>query len=386
MNQSNGSLGTEQARRDAKADTGRRPTVLVVDDDEAMLESCPQVLEKAGFEVTAVADGHDALELMRQKAVDVVILDLKMPGLSGQQVLERIKQTDPEAVVVVITGYPELSSAVEVMKAGAYDFLPKPFGAEELRIITRRAYEKRKLALAVAAGEREKQRMRDNFVAMVSHQLKSPAASLKECLDAALAACGGQLPPRARELLSRAAGKAQLLLNLMDDWLTLARVESGGLAEEKKPVNLRALAERAVAAVSGAPEHNKVAVRIECQEPELTVCADEDALSELLCNLLDNAMRYTPDGGQVRVRLRQEADHAVLTVEDTGPGIAPQEQQVIFEPFYRGHSGKGKHGTGLGLAIVKQIALAHGGRVSVESTPGHGTAFTVHLPMKEEGS
>ena len=362
---------------------GGCPQILVVDDDEAMLDACPQVLEREGFRVIAASNGADALDLMRHQRPDVIIVDLKMPGMSGEEFLREARQVDPEAVAVVITGYPSLSSAVEVMKAGAYDFLPKPFEAEELRIITKRAVEKRRLAQAVAAVEREKRRMHDNFVAMVTHQLKSPAACVKECLDAALRSFAPQMPEPCRQLVERAAVRSQLLLKLMDDWLTLARVESGAVRARAAPVEMCAVIQQAIAAAQEGPDHHQVAVQFEPQAPSAWVCGDEQTLRELFVNLIDNALRYTPDGGRALVRLSVERETVTVCVADTGPGIPPGEVELVFEPFFRGESARGTHGTGLGLAIVKEIAEAHGGRVLVQSEPGHGATFTVLLPAGE---
>jgi DNA-binding NtrC family response regulator len=161
--------------------------ILVADDEKAMRDSCALVLEREGFEVVTADEGKAALETLGHRLPDVIIVDLKMPGMSGEEFLTLAKEIDPNLVAIAITGYATLGSAVEAMKAGAYDFLPKPFRAEELRLIVRRALEKRRLSLIAAEAEREKRCMRDHFVAVVSHQLKSPAASLKECLDAVLA-------------------------------------------------------------------------------------------------------------------------------------------------------------------------------------------------------
>jgi len=359
-----------------------RPVALLVDDDEAMLDTCPVVLEREGFDVVSFSRGEAALEGMRSRAPDVLIVDLKMPGMSGEEFLRKAMALDPEAVAIVVTGYPELSSAVEVMKAGAYDFLPKPFGADELRIISKRALEKRKLALAVATGERERKHMQDNFVAMVAHQLKSPAACVKECLDTVLESFAGEMPAGCKELIERAALRSGVLLNLMDDWLTLARAESGGL-NISVPVNLCDVVNEAVQAAQEAPAHNDVTVKFVPETPSLMISGDAKSLRELFVNLIDNAMRYTPDGGRASVRVAAEGKGAVVSVQDTGPGIPREEMELIFEPFFRSGSAKKKPGTGLGLAIVKQIAEAHGGRVCVESEPGHGTTIEVHLSAGE---
>ncbi len=358
------------------------PIVLILDDEEAMRDSCAQVLKRDGIEVLTAPDGQTAMAIVAERPPDAAIVDLKLPGMSGEEFLYRARELDPNMVAVVITGYPTLSSALGAMKAGAYDFLPKPFDAEELRIITRRALERRRLALAAASAEQEKKRMRDLFVAMVSHQLKSPAASLKECLDAAIVSCPGCMPAQSTDLLRRAASKAHLLLDLMDDWLTLARAESGALTASRVPLDLCAVVERAIAAAQGGIDHNKVAVRMDCQVEHLQIHGDPEALQALFVNLVDNAMKYTPDGGKAVIRVGLEGDCALVSVEDTGPGIAADDLGLLFEPFFRSEAAKKKHGTGLGLAIVKQIAQAHGGRVEVTTAPGQGAAFRVLLPLR----
>jgi len=340
-----------------------------------------QVLEREGYEVRLAPDGATALEDLGAHPPDVVLVDLKMPGMSGEEFLVHARELDPEVTAVAITGYPTLSSAIDVMKSGAYDFLPKPFKAEELRIVIGRALQRRRLAMAVAAGERERSLMRDNFVAMVSHQLKSPAATIKECLDTIVAAHGEKIPAPCRELLERAARKAGLLIDLMDDWLTLARVEStDGVAAKAEPVDLGDIAQEAIEASRDDPEANEVDVSLEVPDGPVQVRGDQGALREMLFNLIDNAVRYTPDGGGVRVLVRHEGGHAVLSVADNGPGMPQSELPLIFEPFFRGDKARERHGTGLGLAIARHVAEAHGGHLSVESEVGRGTEFTIHLP------
>jgi two-component system sensor histidine kinase/response regulator len=341
-----------------------------------------QALERAGYRVDTVPDGASALRMMADSAPDVVVIDLRMPGMPGEEFLSRALEIDPEMVAVAITGHPTLGSAIDVMKAGAYDYLPKPFNAEELRIVIERACQRRHLAMAVSAGERERRLMRDNFVAMVSHQLKSPAASAKECLDSALAAFGGQVPDGCRDLMERAARRMGLLLDLMGDWLTLARVESGGLTAGAEPLDVCAVVE---AAVSAARERSRAGASVDFRSGSrpILVVGDEEALRELFFNLVDNALRYTPDGGAVSVTVEADGRWAVAQVTDTGPGIPPGEQPLVFEPFFRGESAKSREGTGLGLPIARQIAETHGGRIVLESKEGEGTTFKVFLPREE---
>jgi len=354
--------------------------ILVVDDEEAMCDSCRQVLTREGLEVEGVTSGEKALEFMGERLPDVLLVDLKMPGMSGMEFLEKAREVDPLVVAVVVTGYATLSSAVDSMKSGAYDFLPKPFKAEELRIVTRRALEKRRLALAAANAEREKTRMRDLFVAMVSHQLKSPLASLKECLDAAMSSFADEMPDACLELVGRAGRRAAHLLSLMNDWLTLARMESSSISAGADELDVSAVVREAVSHARRNLQWHDVEVEVETPEDEVRIHGDAEALRELFVNLVDNAIRYTPDGGKVSVAVEEEPGGAAVTVSDTGRGIPENEIGLIFERFYRGREARKTDGTGLGLAIAKQIVEAHGGHINAESEVDRGTSFRVYLP------
>ncbi len=373
---------TGTGRTDA-AEGDRPPLVLVVDDEAAMRERCARVLEERGFEVITAPGEAEALEALSRRQPDLMVVDLRMPGMSGEEFLAAARDVDPEVVAVAIAGCPTPCAAVEEIQAGASDFVPSTFEADQLALVVDRALEKRRLTEAVLAGERERRRMRDHFVAMVSHQLKSPAATAKECLDAALGAFGERVPGGCRDLMSRAARKAGLLLDLMDDWLTLARLESGALPAAAEPIDLRAVVESAVDAARETPHRNEVAVGLEEPEGAVRVEGDAEALRELIFNLVDNAVRYTPDGGEAAVEFHTEGRYAVVCVSDTGPGIPGDELPVIFEPFFRGGEARSRDGTGLGLSIAKQIAEAHGGHIAVHSTPGEGTTFRVYLPLAE---
>lgn len=362
-----------------------RPLVLIVDDEEAMRDSCTQVLRREGFEVATVPDGESALALMGKRLPEVMIVDLKMPGMSGRELILKAKEMDPEAVPVAITGYATLVSAVDAMKTGAYDFLPKPFKADELRIITRRALEKRRLSLVAASAEHEKIRMRDHFVAVVSHQLKSPLASLKECLDVAITCFSDEVSDTCKDLLLRASRRADLLLNLIGDWLTLARTESEGMVANACPVDIGRVVGDAIATAQECPRSHGVDVQYCDATGERRLCrGDAEALRQLFINVIENAVRYTPDGGKVRVDVSPESAGIVVSVADSGPGIPQEDQGLVFEPFFRGAEAKKTDGTGLGLAIARQIAEAHHGHISLDSEVGQGTTFKVFLPAGEE--
>jgi two-component system, OmpR family, phosphate regulon sensor histidine kinase PhoR len=223
--------------------------------------------------------------------------------------------------------------------------------------------------------------MRRDFVANVSHELKTPLAAIRgyaETLrDGAL-----DEPPTARRFTERILQHCRRLQALLDDLLTLSRLESVALAEEREPVDLNALVQRAVDLLGKAAREREVQIAVEGGALP-AVPGDADALERLVLNLVDNAVKYNQPGGQVTVRLAQQDHAAVLEVADTGIGIPPDALPRVFERFYRVDKGRSRDegGTGLGLAIVKHVAQAHGGQIDVESRMGKGTTFRVKLPL-----
>ena len=152
--------------------------ILIIDDEEIVRDSCVQILAKRNYQVSTAQNGEEGLEMLAEFKPDLALVDLKMPGISGYEVLDRIHDYDPTIVTVVITGYATVDSAVEAMKKGTFDFLPKPFKPDELRLIVQRSLERRKLILETIALRKEKEMLREQFAAIVSHELKSPLSAV----------------------------------------------------------------------------------------------------------------------------------------------------------------------------------------------------------------
>ena len=146
--------------------------ILIIDDEEIVRDSCIQILAKRNYEIVTAENGEEGLENLESFQPDLALVDLKMPALSGYEVLERIHEFDPTIVTIVITGFATVDAAVESMKIGTYDFLPKPFKPDELRLIVQRGLERRKLVLETIALRREKEMLREQFAAIVSHEIK----------------------------------------------------------------------------------------------------------------------------------------------------------------------------------------------------------------------
>ena len=356
--------------------------VLVIDDEEAMRDSCRQVLVREGYLVETAADGESGLRKVREVRPDLVLVDLKMPRIEGMEMLEEIIALDPTTVAVVITGYATVESAVEAMKCGAYDFLPKPFTPEELRIVTKRGLERRRLTVEMEALRKENERMRENFVTVVTHELRAPLVAVEQYLEVMLNGMTGSVTAKQREILEHSRKRVEWLLTLVNEWLSMSRIQRGKIVERLESVDMRDLLEQSVDLVKPQADEMNIDIKIEVARGFPAIEGDKDALSHVFMNLVSNAVKYNHEEGSVRVRAIDKEDSVAVEVEDTGIGIPEGRLPFIFDEFFRVKTEEGRRvtGTGLGLTIVKRIVEAHCGNVKLKSAVGEGTTFTVLLP------
>jgi len=364
----------------------KKPIILVIDDDESMRDSCTQILTKDGFQAEIAKDGSSGLEKIKETKPDLVLIDLKMPGINGLEVLEKTKEIDPNIIAVVITGYATVESAVEAMKKEAYDFLPKPFTPDELRIIIKRGLERRKLILETESLRREKKLMEENFITMVSHQLRSPLVAILQYFEVILGGMVGEISGKQKEMIQKAQIRLENLMNLINDWLDVARLDSGQIVDKLKPLSLKKVIKKTLEDMQPLARENDISLELRPSPGNKNVLGDEESLKQVLSNLITNAIRYNKPKGKVVIAIKENRDFIATEVQDTGIGIAKEHLPFIFDQFYRvsrGESQKVK-GTGLGLSIAKKIVDAHGGSIQVSSELGKGSTFTVLLPKAEK--
>ena len=360
--------------------------VLVIDDEEAIRDSCCQVLAKAGYKTQTAEDGNVGLEKITEMKPDLVLVDLKMPGMSGMEVLEKIAQIDPSIICVVITGYATIESAVEAMKRSAYDFLPKPFTPDQLRIVVKRGLERRRLAIEAERLRREKQMMRENFVTLVSHQLRSPLASARQYFGVIKEGFAGDVTDKQKQIIETAGKYLDDLMQLINDWLDMARIDSGRIAEKFEAVALETVLLEILDGLAASTEAGKVTLGLRLSADTPAVHGDRDSLKQAITNLVSNAIRYNRQGGTVTINTRQQGNDVVIEVCDTGIGISRDDIPFIFDEFFRVKSSQTRaiSGTGLGLPIAKRIIEAHHGHIQVDSELGKGTTFTIFLPKAQQ--
>jgi signal transduction histidine kinase len=282
---------------------------------------------------------------------------------------------------VVLSGLADEDLAVRAVQEGAQDYLVKGQvdGGTILRSM-RYAIERQHLE----AVRRDLETQRDEFFSSISHDLRTPVAAIKAAIGVVLANEPPATPPALHRLLGNIDLAADELTALIEDLLEIARLQAGRVDLWRSRVDLKEVVSRAVRALE--PLIQARGQRISIDQPEGPVPAEVDAerMGRVLRNLLSNAHKYGRERGNIVVRLQQSSDEVCLSVADDGPGIAPEEQERIFERFYRvGRSAT--MGTGLGLAIARGLVELHGGRLSVESAPGKGSTFRISLPSPPHG-
>ncbi|MCK4659196.1 MAG: hybrid sensor histidine kinase/response regulator [Phycisphaerae bacterium] len=365
---------------------GEEAPIIVIDDDEAMRRACQAALRRTGYQVETYADGPSGLKRIEELGAGLLVVDLKMPGMGGLEVIERVKQISPDIVAIVITGFATVSTAVEAMKAGAYDFIPKPFTAEELRVIISRGMERHRLAMEAKRLRKEKEAQARKFITFVSHQLQSPLGAVQQYLDVLVHKSGGNIPAEYRQWIERSSVKIRNMLQIISDWLTISKVEGGQLVTEREPLRWQDLADEVLENCAAAADENQVDVHNELPADLPVVIGDSTALQMLLSNLVVNGVKYNHPGGEVRLSAEADQETVSLLVSDTGVGIDSRDVERVFEEFFRATDERhaGKSGTGMGLAICKKIAEELGGRITLSSIPGQGSTFTVILPRTPE--
>jgi len=383
-----------------RAEENERPRVLVADDNADMRDYLCRLLETR-YVVEAVPDGEAALERIRSSPPDLVLSDVMMPRLDGLGLLRALRSGEDSRMIpiVLLSARAGEESRIEALGAGANDYLIKPFSARELlaRIdsqleiarVRREAEETlrenaERLRESNAKLGRSEEALREadcrknEFLAMLAHELRNPLAPIRNAAQV-MRLIGTEEPNLkwSTEIIER---QVKHLSRLVDDLLDVARITQGKVDLKKEPVELSTSIASAVEAHRILLDAKKHDLRLSLAPVELH--ADPIRLTQVVSNLLQNAIKYTPDGGRIEIASSREGGSARLVVRDSGQGIPAELLPHVFEPFTQGERGidRGQGGLGLGLPIVKSLVELHGGSIGIESEPGKGTEVTVTLP------
>lgn len=487
-----------------------KANILVVDDEAVIRDGCTKILTKAGWDVETAENGRDGIELIKSNNFDILLLDLMMPGMNGLEVIQVVNEIAPDIYIVVITGYATIETAVEAMKRGAYDYIPKPFTPDQLRVVVKKALDNQALLLEAAYLREEQEKgllaiahekskiktilncmpngvlvidgekrialynpiaskflnisgdesigefadacidcedlnsmiydvlnqvqndstiisgeivgynalpimahiapvmmqdgyivgavailqdistqkaidnMKADFIAKVTHELKSPVATINQLLMTLQEGVVGDLEKKQSEMIGRAREWGEGLLDLISDLLNISKIESGLSIQKKVPLNIKDEIENVIDLLKPQADKKKIAIDISMNNNLPVINADKDGMREVFTNLISNAIKYTDKGGEINIKGELDKDYVKVSVSDNGIGIDEKDMPFIFERFFRVKTKKTRQimGTGLGLPIVKEIIDAHLGLIEVQSEEGRGSIFSVFLPRK----
>lgn len=360
-----------------KASAEDRPPLLVVDDEAAFRELCVDILEAAGYAAESASDARSGLERLAQRPFQLVLSDISMPGMDGVDLLKEIKHTHPTTEVILMTAYGGLSSAVEAMRLGAYDYITKPFRREDLLVSVRRCMEKQSLSRQLRDVEeelirREKLAAVGSFAGFLSHRLRNPLNVILMCAQY-LKDKFSESDER-RPVAQAIEEKVKTLDKMTQDFIELSR----SYEPRRHPEDVNQVLESALEDVRSRLKVQGVALERKLSQELPPVSLDRDLLREALGNLLDNALDAMGGAGRLTVATQQVRGEAVLRLTNTGGEVLPEVRDKLFQPFFTTK----ERGTGLGLVIARRLVESHGGTLNlVQGTPGCAT-FEIKLPLE----
>ncbi|MCX7994822.1 MAG: response regulator [candidate division WOR-3 bacterium] len=355
--------------------------ILIIDDEPAICDACYQILTEKNYSVEIASNGSEGLKKFEDFNPDVVFIDLKMPGISGIDVLKTIVEKKKNTIPIVITGYASIETAVESMKNGAFDFLPKPFTADELIVITARAVAKKRDLDVKEKVNIEKEMMRQNFISLVSHELRTPLVAVMQYLEVLYGGMAGQISEQQRQIIERMKIRLNELLDLINRWLKLARLEELNIKENFQEFSLEQLIDESVELIKPLAFEKRINIEKKSINEDYKVFGEKDLLKEVFVNLITNGVKYNQEKGSVYINCRKDGDYIAVDITDTGIGISDDDIKRLGEEFYRVKREGVVSGSGLGLAIVKKILDIHNGRLEIKSKLNEGSTFTVYLPL-----
>ncbi len=372
--------------------------VLVVDDEEGMLAGIERSLRgftvdvddvgvRVAFEVAVAASGEEAVAAIRGCVPDILLLDYKLPGMNGLDVLREVADVSSQFLTIMITAYASIQTAVAATKQGTYDFLPKPFTPADLKHAVRKAAIRQVLARRARELQEQNRRARFEFIRVLGHELKAPLAAVSSYLYLLRDHTLGDSVAAYGSAVSRSLARLDQMRKLIVDLLDMTRLESGQKQRTIETVDLVAAVTDALDVVREEAGRRGIALRVEAPD-HVPFHADRGEMDMVLNNLISNAVKYNRDGGSVTVTLEADAGGVRMRVTDTGIGMTAEEVARLFGEFVRIKNSQTRDvlGSGLGLSILKKLAQLYGGDVTVESTPGVGSTFSVLLRNPAEGA
>ncbi len=365
--------------------------LLVVDDELGMRLSIERALKAyatsfedievdVDFRITTADSGEAALEAAAKDPPQIILLDYKLPGMSGLDVLQALMEARTEALIVMITAYASLETAVQATKIGAFDFLAKPFTPIEVKAAVHKTAKHYMIQAQARKLAGERRQIRFEFLSVLAHELKSPLAAVEGNLRILRDHAAGDAIGAYDHLLDRSILRLDGMRKLILDLLDLTRIESGQKQRSLVEADVCAAATQSLETFQSLAAERNVNLLF-CPPGKVWLKADPGELEMMFNNLISNAIKYNHEGGSVTVEVEDGPEEVRVAVHDTGIGIGKEDLAKLFGEFSRIRNEKTRNilGSGLGLSILRRLASLYGGKVEVQSEPDRGSTFTVTL-------
>ena len=380
----------------------QRPERILIVDDEADIAAILKLhLEDSGYVTAWAGNGQAALQMLKEDGFSLVLMDVKMPGMNGVEVLKRISESGLDVAVIMMTAHGSEDLVVECMTSGAVDYISKPFSLDDTLQRVDRAVANRRMLLSKKRLEQEK----EDFLYMLSHDLKNPITVVIGSIDIMREGRLGPVNTEQVEYLQSAIDSCNEVVAMIDNLLDVQRFETGRMPVVLRPHSPAAIAAAAVERFSKAAEYEGVELALELDGGTTEIAVDRNLMYRVFANLLVNAIKFTPEGGNIKVScrcIRNGAAHRIripvhfippagfanrhcfvrISVKDTGYGIPHEDLDHIFERYTQSHNAAGRErgGAGLGLAFCKLAVESFNGIIWAESEAGAGSEFIILLP------
>ncbi|MBP7738828.1 MAG: response regulator [Spirochaetes bacterium] len=350
--------------------------ILIIDDEDIVVRSCLRILKNDSYEIDSARSGDEGLRLTKEKDYDIVITDLKMPGLTGMDVLATLRKNKPGVTVIIFTGYATVENVREALKMGAFDYIPKPFTNEELRSVVDNA---------VKSREKSSDADMLDLMAIVSHEMKSPVSAVHSTAETLYRGYLGNLDSEQQKTVEKILRNCQYLEDIIRSYIDLSKMDIDKLESFSQNIDLVADVIQPVIEIPEYADNLKKMPILTEYAVRPRVNGDPNLLKIVVTNLVNNAIKYGNEKTPVRVSVTGEKDAVRVSIRNEGVGISREDMdQRLFEKFGRlkQKGTEGVKGSGLGLYICRKIVEKHHGRIWVESKAGEYADFCFTLDKK----
>jgi signal transduction histidine kinase len=379
----------------------KKESLLIVEENPVIQSLFQETFQRRGYEVFQAPSPDQGIELYRSGPTDLVLTNITFKNGNGLAFVENLKRFDSDVAVIVLATHLDLDLARKSIAYGIYDFIPIPFELDQVVSAVLKAFEKKMLlernkALIEHQAQlierlhssfkrlKELDKLKTEFLVTVSHELMTPLTAIKSLTYNLYRGVLGELDEKQKEYAQLIEENADRLENILRDILDFSKLEAGKIGLRKQDIDIRGVIKKVQRMMNPLAAQKGVSIKMNGGNSLPAVSVDPARMEEVLMNLVENAIKFTPAPGSIDIVTKEETDSVTVQVRDTGIGIPQEHLNKVFSQFTQFHReyGPGAQGTGLGLAIVKKLVEMHGGIIWVESKVKKGTTFTFTIPKK----